>query len=154
MNEEFERLDRIRRLYKAINKKELGDDPGSLQKRVDIIRYLEKELKTEFKSTADFHQKVQAYLAGHVSSPGIRLKRARKKLKLLQVELATVLNCSREFIAQMENGERPLTKIALEFTKLAESGLSLAEIKKRLKSNNINNLGLKQAPEEAKNVAW
>jgi len=152
MNEEFEKLDRIKRLYNVICRKELGDDPGSLQKRVDIIRYLERELRTEFKSTADFHQKVQAYLAGHVSSPAVRLKRARKKFRLLQAELGALLNCSREFVVQMENSERPLTKKTLEFVKMAELGLSLNEIRERLNSFRINSLGQDQAPEEAKNA--
>jgi len=152
MNEEFEKLDRIKRLYNVICKKELGDDPGSLQKRVDIIRYLERELRIEFKSTADFHQKVQAYLAGHVSAPATRLRRARKKLKLLQTELAAILDCSQQFIAGMEKGEKPLTRTVLEFVKLAELGLSLNEIRNRLNSFRINNLGQDQAPEEAKNA--
>jgi DNA-binding XRE family transcriptional regulator len=152
MNEEFERLEKIKRLYQTICKRELGDDPGSLQKRVDIIRYLEKELRTEFKSTADFHQKVQAYLAGYTSSPAARLKRARKKLKLLQAELAAILDCSRSSVAMMESGSKPLIKQALEFTDLAESGLPLAEIKKRLKSNKINNLQEELVPEGVENA--
>jgi hypothetical protein len=45
-------------------------------------------------------------------------------------------------------------KLIAEFRKnSAESGLPLAEIKKRLKSNKINNLQEEMAQKEVKNVA-
>jgi DNA-binding transcriptional regulator YiaG len=120
MNEEFERIERIKRLYQVICNGELGDDPGSLQRRVDIIRYLEGELKTEFRDTQDFHEKIRAFLmygGKKRATEGRRLKEAREKLGWSQQKLAEALGVSRQTIIRFENNKYRLSRKALKWLK-------------------------------------
>jgi len=57
-----EQIERVKSLYSIIANRQLGSDPGSLQTRVDIIRELERITRQDFKSTADFHAKINAWL--------------------------------------------------------------------------------------------
>lgn len=142
--------DQVSAVYKMVCLNEHGNDPDSVQKRVELIRWLEKTLKTEFKSTEDFHQKVRNRLEGYKGNPGRRLKRARKAVGMLQDELAAFLNCDRSFIAKMERADKVLSPAAITFIELAENGVSKAEIfnffghieksKKSANSFKINNL--------------
>lgn len=57
-----EQIERAHSLYSIIANRQLGSDPESLQTRVDIIRELERITRQDFKSTADFHAKINAWL--------------------------------------------------------------------------------------------
>jgi len=57
-----EQIERVKSLYSIIANSQLGNDPESLQTRVDIIRELERITRQDFKSTADFHSKINAWL--------------------------------------------------------------------------------------------
>lgn len=57
-----EQIERVKSLYAIIANRQLGSDPESLQARVDIIRELERITRQDFKSTADFHAKINAWL--------------------------------------------------------------------------------------------
>jgi hypothetical protein len=57
-----EQIERVKSLYSIIANRQLGNDPESLQTRVDIIRELEKITRKGFKSTDDFHAKINAWL--------------------------------------------------------------------------------------------
>jgi len=110
---------RVQGLYGLITGQKLGNDPESVQVRVNIIRELERLLRTDFKSTEDFHFKIKSYLTnGKAQGPGKQLRNARRKMKFSQSRLALEFNCSRQFITQMENGNRPLTKEALSLVEL------------------------------------
>ena len=120
MNEEFERAEKIKRLYQTICKGELGDDPNSLQKRVDIIRYLEGELKTEFRDTKDFHEKIRAFLmygGKRRATEGRRLKEARERLGWTQEQLAEALRVHRRTIIRFESNQYRLSRKALKWLK-------------------------------------
>ena len=113
-------VERIRGLYGIICRGELGNDADSVQARVNIIRQLEKLIKADFKTTEDFHFKIKSYLTkGRALGPDKQLRNARKKMKFSQARLAVELGCSQQFITQMENGNRPLTKEALLMVELA-----------------------------------
>lgn len=115
----------IERVYQRI----LSQAPdGDLQKRVALIRWIEDKLRTDFKSTDDFHQKIRNFLEGHGTRPGLRLKKARKKLEMNQFELASLLNCTQSIVSDWEAGKKPLTDKAIKFIELAENGHSKAEI--------------------------
>jgi len=55
-------IERVKGLYSIIANRQLGNDPEGLQTRVDIIRELERITRQDFKSTADFHAKINAWL--------------------------------------------------------------------------------------------
>jgi len=112
--DEKELRDRIGGFYKIICGNRLGDDFNSTQKKTRVIQELEKLLKTDFKNTEDFHFKIKSYLkTGQAVSPGKQLQRARKKMEMSQIRISLELECSRDVVAKMENGKRPLSKNAL-----------------------------------------
>jgi len=53
-------VERVKELYSVISNKQLGDE--SLQRRVDIVRELERLTGQEFLSTSDFHGKIISWL--------------------------------------------------------------------------------------------
>ena len=71
---------------------------------------LERLLKTQFTNTADFRQKVDSFLRGYEvrkADPPVRIKKARKKKKWTQQQLADHLGYkSHAAIAQLEKGLR------------------------------------------------
>lgn len=89
-------------------------DSDSVQWRVQIIRALENELRTGFKDTRDFRNKVGKYLAGYdlrKPRPPIRIIKARKKLGLTQMDLARQLGYKNHVpVAQFERGKRYPTR--------------------------------------------
>jgi DNA-binding XRE family transcriptional regulator len=105
-------VDRARDLYAIICNGELGDDEHSIDRRVDIIRELERITCADFKDTASFHRTVTAFIMRE-SSGGDRLKRFRKSKRWSQGELAIHLGVSQQFVAQMEGGKRPLSDRAI-----------------------------------------
>jgi len=84
----------VKRIWLDLTNPDRPCDSASVDYRIGQIRYLEKLMRTEFASTADFRQHVDRYLSGY---DGRRLpvpqaiKRARKKLKLTQRQLAELL---------------------------------------------------------------
>lgn len=110
---------RVQVLHKIICDRKLASDIESVQARIGITRELEKLLGTDFKDTQDFHFKIQSFLTkGRTESPGVQLKKARKKMRWTQVDLAKGLCCSQQFIAAMEKNKKPLTKEAIKFIEL------------------------------------
>jgi ribosome-binding protein aMBF1 (putative translation factor) len=89
-------------------------DSDSVQRRVQLIRALEGELRTEFKDTKDFREKVGKYLAGYdlrKPEPAKRVIGGRKKLRITQLELARRLGYKSHVpIAQFERGKRYPTR--------------------------------------------
>jgi hypothetical protein len=57
-----EQIERVKSLYSIIANRQIGGDPGSIQTRVDIIRELERITRQDFKSTDDFHAKINAWI--------------------------------------------------------------------------------------------
>jgi len=100
----------VKRLWLVLTDPDRPGDSVSLEYRVGRIRFLENLMRTEFASTADFRQHVDRYLSGY---DGRRLpvpqaiKRARKKLKLTQRQLAELLGFKdHTLISKYEKGQR------------------------------------------------
>lgn len=112
-----EQVERVRNLYRIISNRLLGDTPENLQRRVDIIRGLEKLTRQEFLSTQDFHEKVNLWIRkqGGVCSDAIRFQEARKNAGLTQRQLAEILGVSVRRIKHWEAGTKELPKRALEW---------------------------------------
>jgi DNA-binding transcriptional regulator YiaG len=100
----------VKWIWKVLTDPDRPCDSTSVDYRVELIRYLENLMRTEFASTKDLRQHVERYLDGHDGrrmpiSQAIR--RARKKLKLTQRQLAELLGFrDHTLLSQYENGER------------------------------------------------
>jgi transcriptional regulator with XRE-family HTH domain len=126
----------------------LGDDADSVQKKIGIIRELERLTKSDFKNTDDFHAKIKTFLTnGKALSPGKQLQIARKKMGYTQTRLGVELGCSQPFIAQMERNERPLIKQAVFLIELTNYPVfDKALILKQLHENDKKDNGSRLPP--------
>jgi len=109
----LEELEGLRKLYKLITEKKLGDD--LIQERVEIIRYLEQKTGQDFRDTNDFKKKMECYFIGQNKMRGADLRKLRKKKGWTQKVMAEYLNVSRIYLAKMESGGRPLNRGAVNF---------------------------------------
>lgn len=89
-------------------------DSDGTQKRVEIVRLLERMTGKEFKNTADMKAKVNHFTAfgGH---RGEDIKTARKMRGWSQADLGICLGISAQFVKEMEKGRKPLTDKAISF---------------------------------------
>lgn len=112
-----EDIERVEQLYSIISNRQLPDDPDSVQKKIDIIRELEKITKQEFLSTADFHQKINSFILkrGSIRNDAVRFQTKRIELGLTQEELSRILGVSVRIIKHWEAGTRPLSKLGLSW---------------------------------------
>lgn len=108
-------------LYIEICRKDRPLDPRSIQDRVDLIKILEKRLKTEFFNTRDFHEKVGNHFnrfRPHIIPVSTRVRKARKKLRWSQKQLAAHLGYkSHVSIAHYERGLRYPSSEVLKWLK-------------------------------------
>ena len=113
----IEQVERVKNLYRVISNRLLDDDPENLQRRVDVVRELEKLTGQEFLSTQDFHEKVNLWIRkrGGICSDAIRFQEARKNAGLTQGQLAEILGISIRRIKHWEAGTKELPKRALEW---------------------------------------
>jgi ribosome-binding protein aMBF1 (putative translation factor) len=115
----------VKKAYQLITSRTTPTDSNSVQTRVLLAEWLEKFLKTEFKDTRDFKQKIQRYLEGYEirkAPVGERIKKLRKKKGWAQKELAKHLGLkSHVTIVNYEKGLRyPPKKV---FQWLDEAGM-------------------------------
>jgi DNA-binding transcriptional regulator YiaG len=103
----------VKRMYGLIRDGILPDDCGGLQDRVNIVRRLEELTCSEFGNTADFHNKVSAFLARNDNN-GTELRIARRDRKWTLERMGAYLGVSRQFVHQMELSRKPLNDKALE----------------------------------------
>lgn len=111
----------VKRLWLALTDQDRPCDSASVDHRIGLIRFLEKLMRTEFASTTDLRQHIERYLEGH---DGRRLpvpqaiKRARKKLKLTQRQLAEQLGLKdHTLISKYEKGQRVPSEKIIEWLK-------------------------------------
>jgi transcriptional regulator with XRE-family HTH domain len=123
----------VKRIWQVLNASDKPCDSASVDYRVELIRYLEKLMHTEFASTKDLRQHVDRYLGSH---DGRRLpipeaiKRARKKLKLSQKQLAEELGFKdHTLISKYENGERVPPGKVLAWLERAENVTGKRQVK-------------------------
>lgn len=107
------KLEGLRKLYRLITEGKLGDE--QIQKRVNIVRYLERETGQNFRSTDDFKKKMECYFIGQGKMQGADLRKIRKEKGWGQKTLADYLKISRVYLAQMESGRKPLNRGAVNF---------------------------------------
>jgi len=91
-----------------------GRFPGG----VADVRHVERALRADIPSTAEFHRLVNDYLIkqqGTKLTDGQRLQRQRKRRGLTQSRLARVLGVKKAAVCHYESGKRPLSKEALEW---------------------------------------
>lgn len=100
----------LKKIYQLISDPNRATDSYSVAVRTDLVRYLEKTLRTEFKNTRDCREKMEKYLGGYdlrLRPPNERVKRARKKMGWTQKELAEYLGYSTHVaVHQFELGKR------------------------------------------------
>ena len=87
----------------------LGNDAPSVQKRANIIRYLERITKQ------DFTNKMDCFLLKEEGRGGVHLREVRKSKGLTQGVLAEILGIFKSYIVQMEAGNKKLSKKAQAF---------------------------------------
>jgi hypothetical protein len=111
----------VKRFWLDLTDPDRPCDSASVDYRVGLIRFLEKLMRTEFASTADLRQHVERFLDGY---DGRRLpvpqaiKRARKKLKLTQRQLAEQLGFKdHTLISKYEKGQRVPSAKVIEWLK-------------------------------------
>lgn len=115
----------VKKAYQILNNPNRPMDADSVQWRVLLVQCLERLLKTQFINTADFRQKVDGFLRGYEvrkADPASRIKKARKKKKWTQKQLANHLGYkTHAAIAQLENGLRYPSKKVFQW--LEEVGM-------------------------------
>jgi DNA-binding XRE family transcriptional regulator len=110
-----EMVERVRVLYTAIC---CGMAVSDGQTPVDVIRELERTVGRSFRTTAEFHDEVSAFLGhkGRIGEMvGVRLKRARRKAKLTQGALARLLGVTCRAVTRWESNEMAPLPRALEW---------------------------------------
>ena len=110
---------RAKDLYGIIVNGELGDNTDGLGKRVSMVQELEKIMHTDFRTAAEFHREVSAFLARKSrvrETEGSRLRRARRKANLPILALADKLGVNKRTIIRWEkNDGPPLSTRAVEW---------------------------------------
>lgn len=100
----------VKKIYQTLTNPDRPTDSASFHWRVDAVRYLEKMLRTEFRNTKGFKRKIEKYLENYEirrRPVNERIKKARKKKKWTQKELATHLSYKTHVpIVQFEKGYR------------------------------------------------
>ena len=124
-------IEKIKAYYFIICENEIGDNSDALQGKVNIILFLEKELKTNFKDTQDFHRKVAAFFMKKEKFGGTTLREIRNEKGWSRKAMAASLGCSYRHLNRMEQNKVPLSKNALRFVQ--EFG-ELEEDKRRKES--------------------
>jgi DNA-binding XRE family transcriptional regulator len=111
-------VERIKMLYSIICNRELGDDPDSVQIRVEIIKHLESVTGKQFGNTREFHEIVSQFITreGERQIPINKQFRIRRsQLCLNQAQLAKQLKVDRRTIIRWEKGSTPLTPTAIQW---------------------------------------
>ena len=110
---------RAKDLYTIIVNGELEDDEDSVCNRTRIVGELEEITEKQFRTMAEFHREVSAYLARKSrvrETEGGRLRRARRKAKLTIRELADKLGVDKRTMIRWEkNDGPPLSPRAVEW---------------------------------------
>jgi len=107
----------VKKIHQIITNPNRPSDHHSFYGRVDLIAFLERILRTEFRNTRDMNQKLADFHNGYDLrriDPKIKILKMRKRQNLTQKQLAMKLGYSSHvLIAQMESGKRPASKRVL-----------------------------------------
>jgi len=115
----------VKRIWQKLTDPNRPFDSLSFEYRVGQIRCLERLTRTEFACTADARQHIERYLEGY---DGRRLpfpqaiKKARKRLKLTQPQLAELLGFKNHaLISKLESGKRLPNDRVIEWLRKVEN---------------------------------
>lgn len=103
-----------KRLYGLVNTGKFGDDSNGIQNRVRLVEELERLTSSDFKDTGDFHRKVSAFIARR-DNDGSRLREKRNGRGWSLAEMGIHLGVSKQYVAEMEAGRKPLNDNALAY---------------------------------------
>jgi DNA-binding XRE family transcriptional regulator len=110
-----------KKAYQLLSRSDRPTDSNWVQESIGLIRDLERLMKTEFKDTRDFREKVEKFSDGYDlrrADPATRLRRARMKFNMTQKDLAQHLGyTSHAAIAQFEKRKRPPSRRVTEWLK-------------------------------------
>ncbi|GAH37325.1 unnamed protein product [marine sediment metagenome] len=89
-------------------------------KKVNTLIVLEKKMKTDFKDTKDFNEKVGMFDVENKRKhhAGTQLRKIRKAKGFSQKIMALELGCSERHLKRMESGVLPLNKAVLKLFSL------------------------------------
>ena len=110
-NDTDNRIKKIKDAYQLILDRDNAN--FAIQRCINAIQFLESEMHTKFKSTKDFREKMDKYIAQ--ISGATELKRVRESKGLSQEQLSRKLGYSEQFVYQIERGSRPLTNKIIKF---------------------------------------
>ncbi len=91
---------------------------GAFPSGVADVRHVERAIRRDIPSTAEFHRLVNDYLIkqqGTKLTDGQRLRQRRMRDGLTQSQLARSIGVKKAAICHYESGKRPLPKEALEW---------------------------------------
>ena len=124
MPECLQRKERIRRDYEWLMECSWSTDSQETQLRLEVLRFLEKELKKDFHSTHKLREIMDAFFSGDDRRKlpvHERIKRARRKRHLTQGGLAKQLGFKgHSAINQFEKGKRRPTQNVVDWLAEAE----------------------------------
>lgn len=128
----------VKRIWEILNNPGRPCDHISVNDRVRMIGYLERLFRTQIRNTAQLKELVSRFLGGldgrRLAIPQA-LKRARKKFRLSQRQLAELLGLKdHTLISKYESGKRAPTGGILAWLKEAENVTG----KRRVKGNSRN----------------
>jgi DNA-binding XRE family transcriptional regulator len=107
----------VKKVYQILANPTRPFDNHPFHQRVELVAFLEKTLRTEFRNTSDMKHKLTDFLNGYdlrKADAKIRIRKTRKKQSLTQQQLAKKLGYSSHVpIAQMESGKRQASKRVL-----------------------------------------
>ena len=124
---EQETVENVRSYYGIICNRENG---YGIQERVNIIGYLEKVLRTDFKDTKDFHRKIDAFFMRHDNFGGGRLNEKQNEMHWPNEVMTSYLRCSLSHLSSMRLNKKPLSKLAVQFINESHEE-SISEAKRR-----------------------
>lgn len=100
----------VKKAFQILTNPERPLDANSVQQTIVLVRHLENLLRIQFENTRGFRRKIENYLKNYEirkGTAGDRIKKARKKSRLTQKELAKMLGYKTHVtILNYEKGKR------------------------------------------------
>ena len=131
----------VRRIWEILNDPDRPCDHISVNNRIEMIPYLERLFRTEIRNKAQLGELVTRFLGnqdGRCLPAPQAIKRARKKLKLSQRQLALHLGLKdHTLISKIESGKREPSAKVLKWLKEAENVTAKRPVKGKSRTPRI-----------------
>jgi DNA-binding XRE family transcriptional regulator len=113
-----------RKIWELLSDPNRPGDSNAVQFRIELLRYLEKRLRKEFRSTKEAKEEMERHLEGYDGRRlpvALAIRRAREKSKWTQRQLAHHLGLrDHTLISKYEKGERSPSERVLQWLKEGE----------------------------------